>query len=172
MSQSLIVKTFECFGLFYAYAHDVRADRIHIVMWRRSRSEKHSTTARFICCRHEAVPMRFVDENDLEVPVTTVQDDRQLWTLSGIPYKAGGSDGGGATSRTNVIWVQNPWTQLTNTDRGVDMPSATAGGGGGAGSQLPNNEECGIRDVWSHNLEDEFKTIRQVPSSVFLFRDA
>lgn len=39
------------------------------------------------------------------------------------------------------------------------MPSATIGS-----IQHPNNEECGIRDVWAHNLEDEFRTIRQVYS--------
>lgn len=32
----------------------------------------------------------------------------------------------------------------------------------GGGPTLPNNEDCGIRDVWAHNLELEFKTIRQV----------
>lgn len=30
------------------------------------------------------------------------------------------------------------------------------------GATLPSNEECGIRDVWGHNLEEEFRTIRQV----------
>lgn len=30
------------------------------------------------------------------------------------------------------------------------------------GGTMPNNEECGIRDVWGHNLEEEFRTIRQV----------
>lgn len=30
------------------------------------------------------------------------------------------------------------------------------------GGALPSNEECGIRDVWGHNLEEEFRTIRQV----------
>jgi hypothetical protein len=27
---------------------------------------------------------------------------------------------------------------------------------------IPSNEECGIRDVWAHNLHEEFKTIRKV----------
>lgn len=40
---------------------------------------------------------------------------------------------------------------------GAEMPSAT-----NSSLQLPNNEDCGIRDVWAHNLEDEFRTIRQV----------
>lgn len=38
------------------------------------------------------------------------------------------------------------------------MPSAT-------GNQLhqdDGNEECGIRDVWRHNLEDEFVLIRKI----------
>lgn len=41
------------------------------------------------------------------------------------------------------------------------MPSAALGGNGAA-SLGPSNEECGIRDVWRHNLEEEFRTIRQV----------
>lgn len=62
-----------------------------------------------------------------------------------------------SSTGTNVIWVQNPLAQLINTDSGKDMPAATIGS-----STHPNNEECGIRDVWAHNLEDEFRTIRQV----------
>lgn len=27
---------------------------------------------------------------------------------------------------------------------------------------MPSNEECGIRDVWGHNLEEEFRAIREV----------
>lgn len=55
------------------------------------------------------------------------------------------------------------------------MPSAIGGGhssqqlqqqhtstGGGGGGNIPNNEDCGIRDVWKHNLEEEFRTIRQI----------
>lgn len=45
------------------------------------------------------------------------------------------------------------------------MPSAAIGGnngGGGGNNGGPSNEECGIRDVWRHNLEDEFRVIRQV----------
>lgn len=30
------------------------------------------------------------------------------------------------------------------------------------GGNMPSNEECGIRDVWGYNLEEEFRTIRQV----------
>ncbi len=36
-------------------------------------------------------------------------------------------------------------------------PGAPAGGDGG-----PTNEDVGIREVWSHNLDDEFKLICQV----------
>ncbi|XP_055538859.1 CCR4-NOT transcription complex subunit 7 [Wyeomyia smithii] len=56
------------------------------------------------------------------------------------------------------------------------MPSAvsgggggnhTGGGGGGGGGNGNNmstqsNEECGIRDVWRHNLDEEFRTIRHI----------
>uniref|UniRef100_T1HKB8 poly(A)-specific ribonuclease n=4 Tax=Reduviidae TaxID=27479 RepID=T1HKB8_RHOPR len=37
------------------------------------------------------------------------------------------------------------------------MPTAT-----GHSGAIPSNEECGIRDVWAHNLKEEFKVIRQV----------
>jgi hypothetical protein len=36
------------------------------------------------------------------------------------------------------------------------MPAAVGG------INHSSNEECGIRDVWAHNLEEEFRTIRQV----------
>jgi CCR4-NOT transcription complex subunit 7/8 len=58
--------------------------------------------------------------------------------------------------------------KLGQTSEAQAMPSAAignnGGGGNGGGSGLtgPSNEECGIRDVWRHNLEEEFRTIRQV----------
>ncbi|XP_026470090.1 CCR4-NOT transcription complex subunit 7-like isoform X2 [Ctenocephalides felis] len=45
--------------------------------------------------------------------------------------------------------------QRENTE---DMPSATSSSHG----SIPNNEDCGIRDVWKHNMEEEFRTIRQL----------
>lgn len=56
------------------------------------------------------------------------------------------------------------------------MPSAVSGGGGGGGGgnhagsgggngnnmNPQTNEECGIRDVWRHNLDEEFRTIRHI----------
>lgn len=40
------------------------------------------------------------------------------------------------------------------------MPSAISGGHGG--TVAASNEDCGIRDVWKHNLEEEFRIIRQI----------
>lgn len=45
------------------------------------------------------------------------------------------------------------------------MPSIVTGSGSGAhqlhhGDDL--NQECGIRDVWRHNLEEEFVLIRKI----------
>ncbi|XP_049825617.1 CCR4-NOT transcription complex subunit 7 isoform X4 [Aethina tumida] len=66
-------------------------------------------------------------------------------------------------SRTDVIWVPNPLHRLIKKDIVQEMPAATIGNYVSAGSvQHPNNEECGIRDVWAHNLEEEFRTIRQI----------
>lgn len=34
-------------------------------------------------------------------------------------------------------------------------------GGGGRGRPM-SNEECGIREVWAHNMEEEFHHIRRI----------
>ncbi|CAG0902191.1 unnamed protein product [Darwinula stevensoni] len=39
------------------------------------------------------------------------------------------------------------------------MPTAT---GSTSTHHLPTNEECGIREVWGYNLEDEFKHVRKL----------
>lgn len=46
---------------------------------------------------------------------------------------------------------------------GPNTTSAGASGGNGAGQQRAlTNEECGIREVWAHNLEEEFNNIRRI----------
>ncbi|XP_071055780.1 CCR4-NOT transcription complex subunit 7 isoform X2 [Onthophagus taurus] len=114
--------------------------------------------------------MRLIDENDIEVQLNAVnikEDDhhhhhcyhtRSASSSGRVIYGTTTTNTIAeppAPSHTNVIWVQNPWTQLTSDKS--EMPAATIGS-----SQHPNNEECGIRDVWAHNLEDEFRTIRQI----------
>lgn len=46
------------------------------------------------------------------------------------------------------------------------MPTATGPNShnnlGTPNNHIPSNEECGIRDVWANNLEDEFRHIRQI----------
>lgn len=44
------------------------------------------------------------------------------------------------------------------------MPAASFG----SISQLPANGDCGIKDVWNHNLHEEFQIIRQVLTFVYL----
>lgn len=44
------------------------------------------------------------------------------------------------------------------------MPAASFG----SLSQLPANGDCGIKDVWNHNLHEEFQIIRQVRRFLFL----
>ncbi|XP_055597047.1 CCR4-NOT transcription complex subunit 7 [Uranotaenia lowii] len=39
---------------------------------------------------------------------------------------------------------------------------AVGGGNGGNMNHAQSNEDCGIRDVWRHNLEEEFRTIRHI----------
>lgn len=104
-------------------------------------------------CRNKVASMRFFNncvggaeqrDKDTDLRSSSVRHSRKPEGEQGSP-------------NTNVIWVHNPLAQLINTDSGTDMPAATLGS-----SQHPSNEECGIRDVWAHNLEDEFRTIRQV----------
>lgn len=38
------------------------------------------------------------------------------------------------------------------------MPAASFG----TITQLPGTSDCGIKDVWNHNLHEEFQIIRQV----------
>lgn len=97
--------------------------------------------------------MKFLNEYSVGAP-ENAKEPGNLWNLSEKTNKFGVE---GSAPQTNVIWVQNPWTQFSTTERGTDMPAATL-----SSTQHPNNEDCGIRDVWAHNLEDEFKTIRQV----------
>jgi CCR4-NOT transcription complex subunit 7/8 len=40
-------------------------------------------------------------------------------------------------------------------------PAAVVGLGLGAPGGPTTNEDCGIREVWAHNMEEEFKTICQ-----------
>ncbi|CAO1420381.1 unnamed protein product [Diamesa hyperborea] len=42
------------------------------------------------------------------------------------------------------------------------MVAITSGNSGNMHQDPSNNEECGIRDVWRHNLEEEFDLIRKV----------
>lgn len=63
----------------------------------------------------------------------------------------------------NVNYLSGLREALASTESPADMPSATV-----SGALIPSNEECGIRDVWAHNLEEEFRTIRQVSVITFL----
>ncbi|PSN35098.1 CCR4-NOT transcription complex subunit 7 [Blattella germanica] len=58
--------------------------------------------------------------------------------------KSGGDRGRSLARATNVNWATHLLEKL------------------GCGSAMPTATECGIRDVWGHNLEEEFRTIRQV----------
>ena len=44
----------------------------------------------------------------------------------------------------------------------VNMANGHAGALGPPNGGPATNEECGIREVWAHNLDDEFKTICQI----------
>ncbi|XP_071540400.1 CCR4-NOT transcription complex subunit 7 [Panulirus ornatus] len=48
-------------------------------------------------------------------------------------------------------------------DRESSESASNRGGGRSSGGQRPmSNEECGIREVWAHNMEEEFNHIRRI----------
>ncbi|XP_069691863.1 CCR4-NOT transcription complex subunit 7 isoform X1 [Periplaneta americana] len=74
--------------------------------------------------------------------------------------KSGGDRGRSLARATNVNWATH---LLEKLGCGSAMPTATGSSSSHSGhTNIPSNEECGIRDVWGHNLEEEFRTIRQV----------
>uniref|UniRef100_A0A1B6GM18 poly(A)-specific ribonuclease n=1 Tax=Cuerna arida TaxID=1464854 RepID=A0A1B6GM18_9HEMI len=73
------------------------------------------------------------------------------------------SSGGGQRGEGNVNWAAHLLEKLGGSPA---MPPTTGQASGGSGSNvnlvIPINEECGIRDVWNHNLHEEFRSIRNV----------
>lgn len=51
---------------------------------------------------------------------------------------------------------------VSGTGTGVTTTHSTSANAAGNLANNISNEECGIRDVWRHNLEEEFRTIRQI----------
>lgn len=49
---------------------------------------------------------------------------------------------------------------MSSLGGGTGMPAHSVAAAAAAAAQA--NEECGIRDVWRHNLEEEFRNIRQI----------
>lgn len=119
-------------------------------------NEHRTMTAFAVCYRQKITSMRLLNSDDTSLHLKA-KEEKVFGKTGEITFKLEGGGGGDNINNTNVIWVQNPLTQLINTETCSDMPAATIGS-----SQHPSNEECGIRDVWAHNLEDEFRTIRQV----------
>ncbi|XP_063221053.1 CCR4-NOT transcription complex subunit 7-like [Bacillus rossius redtenbacheri] len=63
---------------------------------------------------------------------------------------------------TSLISWESHLLEKLSCSPGALKNSAGNGVSRNAPLSIPSNEECGIRDVWKHNLEDEFKMIRQV----------
>ncbi|XP_044730383.1 CCR4-NOT transcription complex subunit 7 [Chrysoperla carnea] len=93
---------------------------------------------------------------------TITKTDNSNWKLN-LTINSKELGGSGDTGQcTNVSWANHLLETLVRNSTGSpkalsEMPSATS-----SGSHIPSNEDCGIRDVWCHNLEEEFRTIRQV----------
>lgn len=65
-----------------------------------------------------------------------------------------------------ILSISNLEPILASPDR-IDndkiMPSVVTASSGGAHHQGEDlNQECGIRDVWRHNIEEEFVLIRKI----------
>ncbi|KAL7307459.1 hypothetical protein TKK_0000638 [Trichogramma kaykai] len=92
------------------------------------------------------------------------QDNAQILQHLDVQQKTGGHP------LLNRLWsIESSESQTPTepqTNEFDETEQITAGpnilGQQKSGSNMPTNEECGIRDVWHHNLEEEFKTIRIV----------
>lgn len=99
---------------------------------------------------------------------TITKTDNSNWKLN-LTINSKELGGSGDTGQcTNVSWANHLLETLVRNSTGSpkalsEMPSATS-----SGSHIPSNEDCGIRDVWCHNLEEEFRTIRQVSIYIFI----
>lgn len=80
-----------------------------------------------------------------------------------INNKDYGGSGDSHNFCTNDSWKNLFQTLVLSHKPNTEMPSATT-----SASHIPSNEDCGIRDVWGHNLEEEFRTIRQVSHFHFI----
>ena len=56
--------------------------------------------------------------------------------------------------------IMSPAAVHIGVSNGHTAVSAAGGLGGPPGPST--NEDCGIREVWAHNLDEEFKTICQI----------
>lgn len=64
---------------------------------------------------------------------------------------------------SDLLYIEKCTVAEKGSEVSDAMPSAIGGGHSShSNTIIPNNEECGIRDVWKHNLEEEFRTIRQI----------
>ncbi|XP_073998473.1 CCR4-NOT transcription complex subunit Pop2 isoform X1 [Rhodnius prolixus] len=94
-------------------------------------------------------PMKVLLESDVQLtgaPLTA-----RYWDLTDYKDKLTATIGEQVVLSSDASWATS--IILGNPV----MPTAT-----GHSGAIPSNEECGIRDVWAHNLKEEFKVIRQV----------
>nr|CAD7587397.1 unnamed protein product [Timema genevievae] len=74
--------------------------------------------------------------------------------------KSGGDRVRSLARAPNVNWATHLLEKLGCSSA---MPTATGNSSSHGGhTNIPSNEDCGIRDVWGYNLEEEFRTIRQI----------
>ena len=62
----------------------------------------------------------------------------------------------GSSNASTVSCEMSPLAAAVHIGNGVSAPGLQPAGA------HSTNEECGIREVWAHNLDDEFKTICQI----------
>ncbi|KAG8310582.1 CCR4-NOT transcription complex subunit 8 [Homalodisca vitripennis] len=110
---------------------------------------------------HQEVVKTSFQGSSLEVFHSLWQEVPQLPTNLSIQLDRSG--GGGQRGEGNVNWAAHLLEKLGGSPA---MPPTTGQASGGSGSNvnlvIPINEECGIRDVWNHNLHEEFRSIRNV----------
>uniref|UniRef100_A0A1B6BXZ8 poly(A)-specific ribonuclease n=1 Tax=Clastoptera arizonana TaxID=38151 RepID=A0A1B6BXZ8_9HEMI len=113
--------------------------------------------------------MKF-DQQQIDLKVSSKLLANGFWDIDNLPDKiaiqlersSGGTSGStvsGQKEGNNVSWNSHFFEKLGGSPA---MPTATGPSSTCVNALIPNNEECGIRDVWNHNLQAEFRIIRTV----------
>ena len=101
-----------------------------------------------------STPIRFRQPTNLWTPDALLKKKRPPIVIQPLEIDTSGPESPNLSSEDANMSPASVHTGFTN--------GHAAAGGNMTGTGPTTNEDCGIREVWAHNLEEEFKTICQI----------